>query len=349
MSRLLNGLLIAGAVAAGLLQAPAAEAQQMTKLRLLATNIPIGQAPVFTAQVLGYFEKFGITTENVITGSNPNSMSALINGSGDIFLTAAVGALAARSQGADVKLFGTYYNQVGSNVVITKNWAEKHKITAATPYKDRLAAMKGITIGITGPGVTDQVARYMGLEAGLDPDRDMTIVGIETSAMLPAFSQNRVDGLAISAPTSPTAVRDFGGLMLFNLSRGEVPPLNGVLGSTLLARTEWLKANEAVAVKFLQGMQMGLDTMKDPALTNQARDTVRAKFFPQVEAELFAGIWKDQADGAPKTLDISADMVQTLVNFNNRVAKEKLDPSLKDSVQTNEYVMKAQAATRAQK
>ena len=37
------------------------------------------------------------------------------------------------------------------------------------------------------------------------------------------------------------------------------------------------------------------------------------------------------------------------VNFNNRVAKEKLDPSLKDSVQTNEYVLKAQAASRAQK
>ena len=84
----------------------------------------------------------------------------------NIFLTAAVGALSARAQGIDVKLFGTYYNQVGSNVVITKEWAEKNKITTATPYKDRLPAMKGITIGITGPGVTDQVARYMGLEAG---------------------------------------------------------------------------------------------------------------------------------------------------------------------------------------
>src|SRR3546814_10006490 len=106
----------------------------------------------------------------------------------------------------------------GSILVISVYGENKHSITAASAYAEKQKAMNGIKVGVTSPGSgTDQAVRFLAKEAGLDPDRDITIVSLGTGdAMTAALIQGRIDGFTHSAPVGEKVVKDHGGVMLFN-------------------------------------------------------------------------------------------------------------------------------------
>src|SRR5262249_29905441 len=148
-------------------------------------------------------------------------------------------------------------------------------------------------------------------DGGLDPDRDMTIVTIaETSAMLVALSQGRVDALSVSTPTSNLAIRDFGAFSLFNLNQGDVPSLRGYFGSTLAASGAWLKKNPETAQNILKALEAAVATMHDPARTNQARDAVFKAYFAQMDQGFFNDVWKDVIQTVPDSPRVNRKMVE---------------------------------------
>ena len=119
-------------------------------------------------------------------------------------------ALHAREHGAPVTVFGAVMTQYSSNIAVRRDWAKKFGVTENSPYKDKLKALKGITIGITSAGSgTDQLVRFLAKQAGLRPDRDMTITALGSGqAMLAAFSQNRIQAFSHSAPDAEEAAEE---------------------------------------------------------------------------------------------------------------------------------------------
>ena len=102
---------------------------------------------------------------------------------------------------------------------------------SSSSYQDKLKALKGATLAITAPGSgTDLIVRFLSKQAGLNPDRDLTITALGTAdTMTAAITQGRIDGFSLSAPAAENIVKNHGGVMLFNFAKGEVKQLDGFL------------------------------------------------------------------------------------------------------------------------
>lgn len=340
------------ATVAMLSTAVAGEVQAQGTVRLAHGTEGFSYIAPFIAETMGYFKKAGVDVEMVRSSSGSQSLATVISGSAEVFIGSTESPINARLKGPDIVLFAAIFNQYSSNVTVSKAWAQKNGLTPASGLKERLAALKGITIGVTGPGSgTDQIVRYLAGEAGLNPDRDMTIVplGSEGSAMLAAFSQGRVDGYSISSPASHLGIRDHGGLLLFNMGTGELPSLDGYFQVGAAANNAWLKRNPETAVKVAMGFQMALDALRDPATNVEARNRVHAARHKAIDPALYEVAWAELSKGMPKTVEVTHQMVQQIIEFRNRFAKDRADPAMADAAFTNEYAAKAVKAVAAMK
>jgi NitT/TauT family transport system substrate-binding protein len=318
------------------------DAAAQDKVRITSSNDSLLYVPIYAAEAMGYFKQNGIVIERTLSNTGPTALAALLAGNMDMAMGVPSSPLLARKAGGDIKMFAGIATQYGVNVAVTKKWVEANRLSPKSSYKERLAALKGITIGVTGPGGgNDQLVSYLADQAGLNRARDMNVVALgDASSMLAAFSQGRVDGISISTPTSNIAAHDFGGLLLFNTSVGDVEPLDGFFGAAVSARGDWLAQNEPVAMRFVKSIQTSLDAIHDPAQTNQVRDAVRKLVFPKIDAVLFAEIWKDNIAATPKTTVITTKMVQGLIDYGNRFTQNKLDYSIVDESFTNQFAQK---------
>lgn len=238
--------------------------------------------------------------------------------------------------------------QFASNLVISGAWAKKYGITNSSSYEDRLRALKGATLAITAPGSgTDLIVRFLAKQAGLNPDRDMTITALGTAdTMTAAITQGRIDGFSLSAPAAENIVRNHGGLMLFNFAKGEVKPLDGFLFIGVVVRESWAKQNPDVMVRYLRAQQRALDTIHDAKLTGVARDAVWKKYHPKVEPSFFSYVWNETVPAYPKTVVVDAEQMRRIAGFVNEFEKQPLDPAVVERGWTDQYAKSAVATLK---
>ncbi|MGE0162276.1 MAG: ABC transporter substrate-binding protein [Dongiaceae bacterium] len=324
-------------LAAALLLSGQAVAQD--KIRITSSNDSLLYNPIYAAEAMGYFKQNGLDVERLHSTSGPNAIAALLAGDIEMVMGVPSSPMLARKAGGDIKMIAGVASQYGVNVAITQKWADAHNVKADSTYQQRLAALKGITIGVTGPGGgNDQLVSYLAEQAGLDRSRDMNVVALgDGSALLAAFSQGTVDAISISTPHSNVAPVTFGGLLLFNTGIGDVEPLRGFFGAAVSARGEWLEKNPDVARRFVKSLQMGLDAMHDPARTEEVKVAIWKLVFSKLDQSLFTQIWHDTIIGTPTTTLITDKMLEDLIDFGNRFSKNKLDNSIVKESYTNEY------------
>ena len=79
---------------------------------------------------------------------------------------------------------------------------------ADKPYPQNLIDLKGLKIGISGRGAsTDTATRFMLKQAGLDPDKDVTIMPVgDPGTMLASLKNKVIDAAMAVEPTQTAAV-----------------------------------------------------------------------------------------------------------------------------------------------
>ncbi|MFH1556236.1 MAG: ABC transporter substrate-binding protein [Pseudomonadota bacterium] len=287
-----QAITITGAVMANILNIPSlAMAQARQKVILGQPSEGFIYLPIYVARTRGFFEKEGLDAE-VITFSKggAEAMAAVLAGQSDIYVGSPTVQLRAQEKGQPVKSFAAVQTQFGSDLVLSADAVKKIDLANLKDPKAKAAALKGLTIAVAGPGsLTDLMVRHIALYGGLNPDRDMTITPIGGGGnMLAAFGQKRIDGYALSAPTSTTGIERFGGAMLFNFAKGEYPPFADFLFYTLIARNDWIVGKPEIAQKVVRAVWRGLLFMKSNP--DEARDAVRP-FFTQVPKAEFDLAW----------------------------------------------------------
>jgi NitT/TauT family transport system substrate-binding protein len=238
--------------------------------------------------------------------------------------------------------------QYNDNITMSDAWAKKNNLTRASSYEDRLKALKGMTIGVSSVGGgADQLVRFLAKQAKLDPDRDMTISALGSGeAMLAALSRGRIDGFVVPPPAGEEAVRKYGAHPMITTGAGEVKALDGFVYIGVIVRESWLQKNQDLAVRFLRAQQRGLEAVHDPSTTEKARAAVKAKYFAESDAAFFNEIWAAAKPSYPKTIELSPEMVERIVNFVNETTPEPLDKKSTESGWTNEYAAKALATMK---
>lgn len=318
-------------------------AHAQDKIKFAITTYGWSYVPVLTAAQLGFYQQEGLDVEIINTGGGAKAQAALAGGSVDLFGSDAGFTLKARSKGSDIMLVGASMTEYATNVVVAGDWARKHGITPSSSYEERLRALKGVTMGVLSRGSGhEQLVRFLAKEAKVDADREMTITAMGTAAAtIAAFQQGRITAFVHSAPIGERAVKDHGGVMLFNMSKGDAKPLQGFLYTAYVTRESWVKSHEDVLVRFLRSQQRALDALHDPVQTKKARDAVHAAYFSTLDPAFWAFVWDSNISAFPKTVEVTAKQMRQAADLVNQFQPDPVSQAVVDASWTNTYAQRA--------
>lgn len=179
-----------------------ANAQQPAKLETvtIATSVETLDAliPQFGSKE-GIFKKYGLEL-NFVRGSNgPAMIAAVVGGSADITHVGAALYFPAIEKGAPFKvLSGNYdidYTLIGQKKLAWPNLGKG--------YPALVQDLKGRRVGVAGRGgATEVYLRKMLTDAGLNPDKDVTMIAIGTGfGAAGAFQNDQVDAMVVIPPS----------------------------------------------------------------------------------------------------------------------------------------------------
>lgn len=235
--------------------------------------------PHFVAESSGNYEDVGLNVKQVTIPGTSASLSALISGDADVAMVSAQSVITAINEGAPIIMVGGINRQFGSNVVVRGSIVEDFlSKTGASSLdevdpEDRVEMLRGLRIAITEPGAgSDQLVRYLLTHAGMSPESDASIVGMgESSAILAAFAQGRVDAFALSSPTDTVAVAEHGGVRVINLAKGEYGPLSPYFYHSIAMSKRFVEQNPDLVQCVVTAVAMGEKLIaEDPEAAGEA-------------------------------------------------------------------------------
>jgi ABC-type nitrate/sulfonate/bicarbonate transport system substrate-binding protein len=195
--------------------AAAPAAVEPLPIRIGYAAVSAGFVPLWLAQEVGLYEKYGLRAELINLG--PRGVTPMIAGEVDVVQVAGPSVFAAALQGADTLWMLVTINRPVLRLVVR-------------PEIDRVESLRNQAVGITGRGT--YVAQWMDFALrryGLEPDRDVTVLttgGLVESVA--AVSTGRVAATLIPPPFHLRAL-DLGLKELLDLSTFDSPyPAAGV-------------------------------------------------------------------------------------------------------------------------
>lgn len=245
-----------------------AEPAEMVSLEVtLAGAAELTTAPLFVADALGFFEEEHLEVEFLPAGGGGNAAAILLGGDAPMGSFTASHAFTAAAEGQFMPILAPMaVGYQGLFFMVNADVAAERGLDPDAPLSERLKNLEGLTVGISSPGsTTDNLARLVATEAGLDPDSQITIVPLggvpeATDAMV----EGRVDAAISVLPVSAGAEAE-GAIALFDFGQ-DFESLNVVIFSAILANDSWLADNRDTAVRFLTAVARALDAIEeDPA------------------------------------------------------------------------------------
>jgi NitT/TauT family transport system substrate-binding protein len=270
----------------------------------------------------GLLAKRGLDVELVQVGGT-QTIIPVIRGDADICqcdLTQTLGAV--QTGTADVRFVAGTTIGYGTKIVLRKDIAEKAGITSASSAKDRIAALKGLKIGITGVGSgTDQVTRIVLEQGGMNPDSDVQIVAIGDANNLPtALAGKKIDAFTMTQPVPQQAIAAGDAVMLVDPAAGDVPSLKSSLQNGVVVTTDYIAKHRDVVQRFVDAIGEA-----DQVLAEQKEDMralVKSKRFGSMAQATFDVAFDGQVALTPKSPKLEASSVQAgidlLKHFSNK-------------------------------
>jgi NitT/TauT family transport system substrate-binding protein len=259
-----------------------------------AKTVSSAAAPFAIANKLGWYEKEGIKVELVALPGSTDCVKLVATKELEFSNPSAEPLAIIRPQGVNAKFFYTAYqgNVYGLAVPVD------------SPIKS-VADLKGKKIGVTSmasAGVI--VARALVKQAGMDPNKDVSIVVAGESAQTAALvKSNQVD--ALSQFDTQYALTENAGV---KLRRIETPEIWKFPSNGLIALDETLKVKRKQAVAIAKGYAMG---------------TVFALANPEAAVRILWAVWpQTKATGKDEATALRDDVI----TLNARAVNWRLEP-----------------------
>jgi NitT/TauT family transport system substrate-binding protein len=255
------------------------------KVRLSQPVEALSLIGVYIARGNGYFTDEGIDLETIIFSGGGPDVQALIAGDVEFNATAATFLISAYQEGTPLLGVVSILNRAIVNAVMHKDVAQARGITAATPLRDKLAALRGLTLGVTRPGsLTYQVATYWVQKAGYTPGNEANVLAVGAgSALIASLEQRKVDVIINSPPDPEEAIRQGFGVMYISNSAGEDPDLADFLQQVLLVRPDWAREHPDTVRRMVRALVRANRWITEHSAEETA--AVLQPFFGQMPAE----------------------------------------------------------------
>jgi NitT/TauT family transport system substrate-binding protein len=244
MKRFASAALAAGVLATRLSPASPVAAQAPTRVKLTIPVTALSMSPVYLAQARGYFAE-GLEVATTMTGGSGPDIRALIAGEVDFTFTPGDNVLLAFQEGKRLVMVMSGLNRLFINWAMHRDVARERGITEATPFPDKLKALKGLTVGVTTPGaLTAHLAAFVIRKAGYVPQQDVKILPVGSGpTWLAALENRKVDVALTATPTPETAIQHGYAIMLIDNAKGEDPSFTEFLMANLITRPDVIEKN----------------------------------------------------------------------------------------------------------
>ena len=272
-----------------LLLLPASGALGQTRHKLTQAGFRVlYMAPAFIALEKGFFTQEGVDFTFTELDSGALGAAAVISGNAQISDLDPLGVARLQQEGKPLLLVYNLVGRVTLDLIVRTGVAQRLGLTAETPLAARYAALKGLTIGITRPGApTDVFARYFLIRAGLNPDRDATLVQVGgVPALAAAFKSERIDAFLLSPPLPQTLEREGTGRIVIRNTGGEVPELRDTTYAAMFVTAEYARQNGAALQAYARALRKA--TAWIPANKAEALRILGEKYFKDTPAESLA-------------------------------------------------------------
>jgi NitT/TauT family transport system substrate-binding protein len=249
-------------------------------------TVRIGTTPAVTfvvlygAEQLGYFKAEGITAQFSDFEGGAEVTTAMVGGSIDFAGTYLERPMILAEKGFGSKNLVAILNRNPIFLVVRKN-------LPATNVKE----LKGSKLGMTRAGsATDLALRALLRDAGLEPDRDVAVIAVGSSASAAAaLKAGQIDGFMGGEPGGAVIVHQLKiGRYFIEPLRDQGPKfLQNMTFPTLQASDRYIQANPQVVERVVRAV---VKTQKRLREDPEAGVRVAQKIFPALDVELIRGI-----------------------------------------------------------
>src|SRR5713226_2278702 len=305
-------------LAALLISANGAEAQTVK----IGTTPSFVFLPLYVAEQLGYFKAEGITAQFVDFEGGAEVTTAMVGGSIDAGGTMVERPLILAEKGFGAKNLVALENKNPLFLVLRKDHPAK-------TVKD----LKGTKLGMTRAGSgTDLSLRALLQDAGLEPDKDVAILGVGgVSSANAALKAGQVDGFMGGEPSGAVAVYQLKLARYFLDPRlGQGPKfLQFMTFPTLQASDKWIAANPQTAERLVRAVVKTLRRMREDP---ESAVAVGQKIFPTMDVAVIRSIISIEKNTYYPT--ITEEAMRTLNQFQKQTGAVKGDVAYEKVVAT---------------
>ncbi len=233
-----------------LLLSPAFLFAQGTRPRELKVGYPLGGSTGFfwVAQRSGSFEKYGLKVEPIYIRGGRLGIQAALSGDLLLQLQGASTVVSAWAQGGkDLQFIGAVGNRLDY-------------ILATLPSIRKPEDLKGKRIGVSQIGAsTDFIARLAARRLGLNPDKDVVIVGVGGQGeRWAALTGGHIQATVVQPPFTLLA-RKAGYPVLIDFSKED---FEYTIAGPLTTRS-FIRSDRETVMNFMRGLADGMDFYRD--------------------------------------------------------------------------------------
>ncbi|NTJ12030.1 ABC transporter substrate-binding protein [Rhizobium lusitanum] len=311
-----------------LIAASGALAQNAEPIKIISSLPTLTSSATYLMEARGYDKAHGLTTDITQSGGSSSlQIDAVLAGSATFGAPGTSTALQAIREGADIKIIGSIAkNQIAA--VIGNEALKKAGIPATAPIADRIKALKGMTIGTNPVGSTYyQLMRYYLQQYGIDPDKDVRLVGMgDSSGLISGVEQGRFDAIVSASGVVEQAISLDAGQLWFSGARGDLPGGENSVVCVVIARSDTIEKNPQLIEAFRASMKDALKAMReDRAETGRV---LKEQFFTKLDPKVWETVWANAVDAYPSDFTFTRDAYDFWV---------KIDPKGADSYRNIDY------------
>jgi NitT/TauT family transport system substrate-binding protein len=342
--RSIHSLTRAAALAATLSLLPTLAAAQQS-VRIAQGFASLSFLPVWAARALNTFAAEGLTATAIVSpGGDPAALAALDAGDVDLAAVGTESALRAIAKGQPFEIVYNLMSKVTLEVVVAPSFLEKSGVKPGDPLQQRIAALKGATIGVAAVGGTQETAaRWLAAKGGLDPKADIKVAQVGSPPALQAALENkRIDAFVLSPPEGYLATKSGAGTILISLG-DEFPLLANQPYLVLVAKKPIDDKASELIVKTVRAMQAASAALV--ANPEAAALAIQKQFFAKADPAAIVAAIKALDSGIASGGKLDVQAFQNQLVFSKEVGtvfgKDFDAAASQNDLWTNDFVERA--------
>ncbi|SHH72683.1 ABC transporter substrate-binding protein [Pollutimonas bauzanensis] len=301
----LKVLMIAAAVAISAALPASASADAGAKVRIGSSVRSLFSLPLYVADQKGYFKEEGLDVEISFFRGGPPATAALLGGSIDLVAASFENQLKVNKRGVGVKTILNLQSDFSGALAVHESWLAGH------PGKPDVRSLKGARIAtLSRGGYADMALRYILQDAGLDPDKDATLIPVSGyDKVLAAAQAGELDAALFVEPWQTIAVEGSGQWQyVVDITRGQGPDVfKDMAYVTLQSSPAYLESHPQAAAKVVKAIVKAQGFIRDAQHLEELVQ-IAQRVFPDTDAgTLRASIAKQEHTFRPA---LKPDMIE---------------------------------------